>query len=655
MALMRTEYTNLSTGTVRSGPTGHGESLDDMESFLLPMEQLRAAALYGWGVASGLQVSATLGQPGLTVATGCALDAAGHTVVLAAGSVAVVDPNADPNQQQNIPTVPVGANGVQLGSAGLTGDQLLTLTWREVISPDSPSLLLHAPWLRLVAAAGFQDLGQQLVLAEATLDATGNITALLPGLRRAVSLATGRLALRTPQPVTGPGVGELPVTELAPRGDGGLDIDLVTGGGSGRRPALTIQGATGNLGIGIGSAPAQRIVHVEGSEVHSGGGGGGFSFADRAVETLVDQPGSGERWVWYAANGVARLWSGDDKLTVGVSGEGGGLDVSRRMRVRQGADASAGIWFHQSDIDQDCAFVGMASDTSVGFYGTGIGWGLQMDSNSGALTFSSDYGTPNGPSTLSLWASRIGDVGNGVLFLRSGGNVVAVEKDFVGIGTTTPSSRLQVVADSGNAIEVGGGGTGVIADGSNYGVVATSPNDGIFAIGSNNAGVFWGNVYVSGAISKPGGGFKIDHPLDPANQYLSHSFVESPEMLNLYNGTAVIGPDGEVTVELPDWFAALNRDFCYQLTPIGDTAQLSVAREVRDDSFTIRSDKPGIRVSWQLTGVRQDPWANANRIPVAEPKPEQERDRYLHPEVHDQPIERHVWAPLVGDRLAGLR
>ena len=45
-----------------------------------------------------------------------------------------------------------------------------------------------------------------------------------------------------------------------------------------------------------------------------------------------------------------------------------------------------------------------------------------------------------------------------------------------------------------------------------------------------------GNVDVIGTLSKGGGSFKIDHPLDPANKYLYHSFVESPDMKNMYDG-----------------------------------------------------------------------------------------------------------------------
>ena len=41
------------------------------------------------------------------------------------------------------------------------------------------------------------------------------------------------------------------------------------------------------------------------------------------------------------------------------------------------------------------------------------------------------------------------------------------------------------------------------------------------------------------ALSKSIGTFKIDHPLDPANKYLSHSFVELPDMMNIYNGNVM--------------------------------------------------------------------------------------------------------------------
>jgi hypothetical protein len=160
------------------------------------------------------------------------------------------------------------------------------------------------------------------------------------------------------------------------------------------------------------------------------------------------------------------------------------------------------------------------------------------------------------------------------------------------------------------------------------------------------AGYFDGKVEVLGALKKSGGGFRIDHPTNPQNAYLSHSFVESPEMLNVYCGTVTTDAQGVARVGMPDYFDALNRDFTYQLTAIGQLAQAIVESEIQGNEFTIRTNLPHVKVSWQVTGIRQDPWANANRLRVEEEKPEEEKGTYLHPEVHGEPSDRGVNYPV---------
>jgi hypothetical protein len=164
-----------------------------------------------------------------------------------------------------------------------------------------------------------------------------------------------------------------------------------------------------------------------------------------------------------------------------------------------------------------------------------------------------------------------------------------------------------------------------------------------------------GDLEVTGTLSKGGGSFKIDHPLDPENKILYHSFVESPDMMNVYNGNVVTGDDGRAWVRLPDYFEALNRDFRYQLTVLGQFAQAIVEQEIENGGFQIRTDKPGVKVSWQVTGIRKDPWAERNRIPTEEDKLPDDQGKYLHPELYGQPAEmgvhyRHPRPPMVHER-----
>ena len=179
----------------------------------------------------------------------------------------------------------------------------------------------------------------------------------------------------------------------------------------------------------------------------------------------------------------------------------------------------------------------------------------------------------------------------------------------------------------------GANGNGVVGEASNG-----TASYGVWGISSSGyAGVFSGKALVTGTLSKGGGSFKIDHPLDPENKYLYHSFVESPDMMNVYNGNVTTDARGNAVVELPDYFAALNRDFRYQLTVIGQFAQAIVAKKIAGNRFTIATDKPNVEVSWQVTGIRQDAFANANRIPVEEDKPASERGLFLHAKDHGKP------------------
>jgi hypothetical protein len=249
----------------------------------------------------------------------------------------------------------------------------------------------------------------------------------------------------------------------------------------------------------------------------------------------------------------------------------------------------------------------------------------------------------------------ISGTGTGI-YGQTYGNAVGV----VGEASNNPGGGIGVYGDTqyggqgvwgesfGNSFFNGAGPDGVhgIANGNSgsgvAGVNTASGGTGVYGAvydSSSYAGHFDGNVFVNGNLSKNGGSFKIDHPLDPSNQYLYHSFVESPDMKNMYDGVVALDARGEAVITLPEWFGALNRDFRYQLTCVGGFAPVYVAEEIANNQFKISGGRIGLKVSWQVTGIRQDAWANAHRIPVEEPKSEEERGTYLHPELFGAPKE----------------
>jgi hypothetical protein len=193
---------------------------------------------------------------------------------------------------------------------------------------------------------------------------------------------------------------------------------------------------------------------------------------------------------------------------------------------------------------------------------------------------------------------------------------------------------------------VNGRTAGVRGDSGYVGVWGEAPTYGLYAVATATSGTTYGvfgdcrssggwavyaqgNCRVTGTLQKGAGSFLIDHPLDPDNKWLSHSFVESPDMMNVYNGNVVLDAKGEATVTLPHYFQALNRDFRYQLTTIGGFAPVYVAQEIKGNRFRIAGGTAGLKVSWQVTGVRQDDYAKAHPIVVETAKTPAERGTRL--------------------------
>jgi hypothetical protein len=225
--------------------------------------------------------------------------------------------------------------------------------------------------------------------------------------------------------------------------------------------------------------------------------------------------------VWYALGGSARLWSGGDKLTISPTGEGGGLDVARRMRVRQGGDASAGIWFFQTGVQADRAFVGMSDDTHVGFWGnTGVGWGLVMNTSNGAVNISGasvdiipgrlNFGTST-RQMINLWSTNYGiGIQAGTQYYRSDGNFAWFAGGTHNDATTNPGGgrRLMALNGAGDLIlsartnpsaNPNGSPCRALVDLGNQ-LVINFAND--YSVGVQIAS----NLVVTGNAFKPGGG-----------------------------------------------------------------------------------------------------------------------------------------------------
>ena len=253
-------------------------------------------------------------------------------------------------------------------------------------------------------------------------------------------------------------------------------------------------------------------------------------------------------------------------------------------------------------------------------------------------------GVSDSPDGEGVWGSAQGTNSAGVLGTNSSGD---------GIRGTGPTGVRGVSNGNTGTIGVKGEATGTNSigvygsvSGSNtaavLGVNSVSPaiwgqstgaGPAIYgqALSSGRAGEFAGSVNVQGTLTKSAGSFRIDHPLDPANKFLSQSFVESPDMKNIYEGNVTTDARGSATVTLPAYFEALNRDYHYQLTVLGQFAQAIVSREISGNSFEIHTDKPGVKVSWLVTGIRQDAYAQEHPIVVEEFKPAEEKGLYLYP------------------------
>jgi hypothetical protein len=323
-----------------------------------------------------------------------------------------------------------------------------------------------------------------------------------------------------------------------------------------------------------------------------------------------------------------------DALQTGGLGSIGVMGRGTNMGLR-GVGATTATGGFAMGIRAD-AFSDDASTTS-GDAGV-VGWGQEY--TTGAGTLNEAYGVYGGATD--------GAINNYALYGNGTPTSAGIFANNYGLFATSASS----VGFGDNFGVYGEAGLGFF---NNYGVYGFNPTTGT---GTDFAGYFNGDAYVSNQLdcftsTAAVKAFRIDDPRDPENKFLMHSSVESNDMMNIYNGNITTDASGVATVSLPDYFESLNKDFRYQLTVMGGTfAQAIVSKEVSGNKFEIKTSVPNTKVSWQVTGVRNDPTAQNHRLVVEVPKTGKMQGRYVDPKSYGKPASMSIGAPQKARELA---
>jgi len=599
----RTEYRVPGSGLPRLGNTSHAESGVDVEGYLQPLEQVHGSA-HGTGVVEGLAVTAIPGSAVLRVAPGVAVDASGRHIALASGGVAEI--GEDPDQASTL--VPVDGTGVQLPTTGSTGALVLTVQWRETFDQDlftsSGQKIFqdnHTPWLRLVASGDLT--ADQVVLAAVSLDAGGVIGAagLTAGARSGPAPFLTGVRLRAPAAAsggTGLSVSDLLTGEVRARPGGGLLLDVGDPGGE-----LEVAAATGTFGVM--TVAADRLAVLRG---------------DGTAPITLD--------------------GADARIGVGTDAPSHALHVTDNRGIRQnllfltGGPAWSSLAYnaHHTAANNDWTFVDPARP----------GVTMEMDDAGGVPRWQVWTTTAAAPTA---WNLRLGIDGST--------GVVSVPGQLSVSGGATLQGGVSVNRDSSDQPSmtvINQTGTAVCAQSAGQGRIAISAI-GATALWALGASQLIGDVDVNGTLTANSKNFSIDHPGDPENRYLVHTSVEAAERLNIYGGTVTLEADGTARVTLPDWAEQANTGFRYQLTGIGAAGSVYVAAEVADGGFTIAGGEPGQRVCWQLTGVRDDPWARAHPLIVEPEKPDAEKGHYQYPAAYGQGLRGSVHWPRNAEQI----
>jgi hypothetical protein len=343
-------------------------------------------------------------------------------------------------------------------------------------------------------------------------------------------------------------------------------------------------------------------------------------------------------------------------LRVGPSNEVPGLPLPTIFGESNGGDANAGIFrsFNTAWPTLNAAAFGTGSAIqAVSYSGYGLdawyGKGIRAMADS-ATSIRAENLFSGGQATVlssvytgTYLADHIAVSG----YSRPG--------DYYGIGGSFEGGYSGVLGNvhpdaGGDKWYFGVSGEVAGGSGSNYGVYGTAyggaTNYGVcgtaFGGTTSWAGYFTGDVRVTGNLVNPKSTLSVDHPSDPDNKFLQQADVVSDNLSAIYSGNITLGGDGSAIVQLPDYLESFCGDFRYQLTCVGGYAPVYVSSEISGNQFVIAGGKDGLKVSWQITGIRKDKYAQANPLEVEKKKTASEQGKYLHPELYGYSADRSL-------------
>ena len=417
------------------------------------------------------------------------------------------------------------------------------------------------------------------------------------------------------------------------------DSLLGSGGTAGVTSLNALTGAlTLKAGNGISITPSGTSIDIS----FTGGGSSGLTSVTH--DASLAGAGTGASPLAIADGAVVRSINGlHDNLTI-AAGSNVSITPSGSSLIVSSSPGGLTLPYSGSSSSTTTSFNVINSGAGIAILGESNASGSSPDQHPFAIfgfntaSGTGVYGSTNGTSGKQGVAGVWGDSANvtGVYGSSSGdAGVRGISASGEGVHGETASSVFAGVSayNSGNGDGMyaeSAGATGIYAIGYTGGYfVGKGGSAGIYADNQDHSqvvGSFNGSIGVKGSVYTFGvGAVKFDDPRDPSRQSLTHAFVGSSEMKNIYDGVATLDASGVSVVRLPEWFDALNRDFRYQLTALGTPqAGLFVSREIADNTFVIAGGVPGARVSWQVTGVRQDSWAQEHPMRVVETRSERE-------------------------------